>query len=76
MQGTVIALTVAVGDSVSSGDPVAVIEAMKMENSVPAPRDGIVETVLVAVGDAVGSGDTLITLQSDNSDNTDGAADA
>ena len=50
------------GDAVSQGQPLIVIEAMKMEHTIAAPRDGTVETVRYAVGDLVEEGAELIAL--------------
>ncbi len=55
-------LTVAEGDRVRAGDVVAVLEAMKMEVDVTAPRDGRVARVLCAPGDLVRPGQALVTL--------------
>jgi len=63
MQGTIIKLLVEVGDEVQSGDPVAVLEAMKMENNITAERAGTVAEVRVQVGDSVGSGDTIAVIE-------------
>ncbi|WP_244632565.1 MULTISPECIES: acetyl-CoA carboxylase biotin carboxyl carrier protein subunit [unclassified Microbacterium] len=52
MPGSVVAVHVADGDSVSAGEPLVSIEAMKMEHPVLAPHDGVVR-LLVAVGDQV-----------------------
>ncbi len=62
MQGTIIKLLVAVGDEVQAGDPVAVLEAMKMENNITAERAGTVSEIRVQVGDSVGSGDTIAVI--------------
>lgn len=62
MQGTVVKVAVAVGDTVAAGDLVAVVEAMKMENPVAAHRDGVITAVAVAVGNAVAAGATLAEL--------------
>ncbi len=51
------------GDAVKAGEILAVIEAMKMETSVLAPRDGVVDTVRVAKGDLVKAGELLMTLK-------------
>ena len=50
------------GATVASGDVVVILEAMKMETEVRAPRDGTVARVAVGVGDAVAAGDTLLEL--------------
>lgn len=62
MPGTILKVNVKVGDTVKSGDPVAVLEAMKMENEIVAPQDGTVASVNVSQGASVNSGDVLITL--------------
>jgi len=62
MPGRVVQLLVAAGDSVKQGQPLIVIEAMKMEHTIAAPRDGAVETVRYAVGDLVEEGAELIAL--------------
>ena len=62
LPGTVMSITVKVGDVVKSGDKVGVLEAMKMENEIMAPNDGTVGTVNVAKGQSVQSGATLLTL--------------
>lgn len=62
MQGTIVKVLVAVGDSVSAGDPVVVLEAMKMENHVTADSSGTVTEVRVAVGDSVGAGDVVAVI--------------
>jgi pyruvate carboxylase len=53
---------VAVGDEVTAGEPVAVIEAMKMESTITAPISGRVERVPVASGTRVERGDLLVVL--------------
>jgi methylmalonyl-CoA carboxyltransferase 1.3S subunit len=58
--GTVVTVLVEAGAEVKSGDTLLVVEAMKMETEVTAPKDGKVESVEVAVGDAVQSGQVLI----------------
>ena len=50
------------GDGVHKGDELCVIEAMKMGNSVKAPRDGAIRAVLVAPGQTVAFGAALVTL--------------
>jgi 3-methylcrotonyl-CoA carboxylase alpha subunit len=62
MPGRVIQLLVAAGDTVRRGEPLMIIEAMKMEHTVTAPVDGTVEAVRFTVGDLVEEGSELITL--------------
>jgi 3-methylcrotonyl-CoA carboxylase alpha subunit len=62
MPGKVIAFLAAVGDAVKIGQPLAVLEAMKMEHTITAPRDGTVRELLYAVGDQVGEGGELLRL--------------
>ena len=58
----VVMLQVAVGDVVTKGQGLAVVEAMKMESTVTSPRDGTVTELAVATGDAVEAGDLLVVL--------------
>ena len=60
--GKVFKLEKKPGDAVKAGDPVVVIEAMKMEIPVVAPQDGTVASIDVAVGDAVEAGAVLATM--------------
>ncbi len=62
MQGTIVKILVEVGQEVKSGDAVAVLEAMKMENQLQADKDGTVKAINVKAGDKVGSGDVLIVI--------------
>ena len=61
LPGIVVA-KVAVGDTVTKGQPLAVIEAMKMESTVTSPVDGTVAEVVVAAGASVEVGDLLVVL--------------
>jgi biotin carboxyl carrier protein len=63
MPGVLVALSVADGDDVVAGQTLAVIESMKMQTDIRAPRDGRVDRVLVAVGDTFGQGAPLIALE-------------
>lgn len=62
LQGTVQTIKVKVGDSVNAGDVVAVIEAMKMENDIPAVASGKVTAIHVSVGAKVAAGDVLLDI--------------
>jgi biotin carboxyl carrier protein len=62
MQGTIVQVLVEVGDSVSAGDVLCVLEAMKMENPIRAPKDGVVAEIRVQVGDTLGGGDVAVVL--------------
>ena len=62
MQGMVIKLNVNVGDKVSVGSTIAVIEAMKMENDIQSEVEGTVKEIFVEPGDAVSAGDMLMVI--------------
>lgn len=62
LPGTVVAVKVSAGQSVRSGEILAVIEAMKMENEVLAPKDGLVAQVVASQGSTVKTGDPLVIL--------------
>ena len=62
MPGKVISFLVAAGDAVTFGQPLAVMEAMKMEHTITAPRDGTIEALLYAPGDQVAEGGELLRL--------------
>lgn len=62
MPGTVLKLSVSVGNKVSEGTPLLVIEAMKMENEVISDRSGTVAKVIVAKGQTVKTGDPLVVI--------------
>lgn len=67
MPGQVVAFKVAVGDTVKKGEPLAVIEAMKIEHTITAPTDGVVAELLFAAGDLVADGDELLRIDSEGS---------
>lgn len=62
MPGKIVAAPAAAGDTVTKGQPIVVLEAMKMEHALVAPFDGVVESVSVAVGDQVGDGVVLAVV--------------
>ena len=61
--GTVWKIEVTVGDTVSEGDSVVILESMKMEMPVEAEDDGTVARILVAEGQSVQEGDPLVVLE-------------
>jgi 3-methylcrotonyl-CoA carboxylase alpha subunit len=62
MPGKIVAIHVEQGQVVAKGDPLLVMEAMKMEHTISAPGAGIVKELLFGVGDQVGDGAQLLTL--------------
>ncbi|WP_457576381.1 biotin/lipoyl-containing protein [Desulfomarina sp.] len=62
MPGTVISIPVSQGSSVTKGETLLVLEAMKMENDIKAPSDGTVQEIKVSEGASVNAGDILIVL--------------
>ncbi|MCP5266179.1 MAG: carbamoyl-phosphate synthase large subunit, partial [Burkholderiaceae bacterium] len=65
MQGTVISLAIAEGDTVRAGQPVLVLEAMKMQHEIVAAAGGIVRAITVSEGDTVFEGHPLIHVEAD-----------
>ena len=64
MPGVILDVSVKPGDTVTRGQEVAVLEAMKMQNSVKSPRDGTIAEVCVVPGQAVGHGDAIVRFAS------------
>ena len=62
MQGTIVKVLVEVGQEVSEGDAVVVLEAMKMENNINADKSGTVSEVRIGPGDTVGAGDVIVVI--------------
>ena len=62
MPGTIVKVNVKAGDSVKKGDVLCVLEAMKMENDIMAPADGVVATVEASQGASVATDAVLVTL--------------
>lgn len=62
LSGTVAQVATAVGDNVEVGDLLLVLEAMKMEHRIIAPRDGVIEAVLVKPGQTIRQGEELVRL--------------
>ena len=63
MPGKIIAVNVKAGDMVKQGDPMIVMEAMKMEMTLPAPRDGVIETISATRDALVADGYILLSLK-------------
>ena len=62
MPGNIVKINVKPGDSVKKGQVLLVLEAMKMENDITAPRDCTIASVNVSQGSQVNSGDTLVSF--------------
>ncbi len=62
MQGTIVKVLVEVGQEVSEGDAVVVLEAMKMENNINADKSGTISEVRISPGDTVGAGDVVVVI--------------
>jgi biotin carboxyl carrier protein len=62
MPGRVVKLLVAAGDTVTAGQPLCVVEAMKMQNELTAPAAGVVRSVRVQAGEQVAAGAILLQL--------------
>jgi biotin carboxyl carrier protein len=62
MPGVVVEILVAVGDSVEEGQPLLILEAMKMQNEISAPSSGRVKALHVEIGQALSAGEKLVTL--------------
>ena len=62
MPGTILDMKVSVGQAVKKGDVICVLEAMKMENDIPAPCDGVVVSINAQKGATVASNDIIVSL--------------
>jgi oxaloacetate decarboxylase alpha subunit/pyruvate carboxylase subunit B len=62
MPGMIVKYEKEVGDSVSQGETVVILEAMKMENALPAPASGTIKSVNFSSGDSVAKGDVLAVI--------------
>lgn len=62
MQGTIIKVNVKPGDSVKKGQVVCVLEAMKLENDIVSPVDGVVKQVLVDKGQQINNQDSMVVI--------------
>ena len=62
MPGTILDVKVSVGQNVKKGDVICVLEAMKMENDIPAPCDGTIASVNIQKGASVNANDIIATI--------------
>ncbi|MDK2819002.1 MAG: acetyl-CoA carboxylase biotin carboxyl carrier protein subunit [Spirochaetota bacterium] len=62
MQGNIWKIVKNIGDTVKTGETILILEAMKMENNIIAPKDGTIVSLLVKEGQLVDSGSTLVEL--------------
>lgn len=63
MPGKIVRVLKAAGDSVAKGEGVIVVEAMKMQNEMKSPRDGVVKDIKVSEGANVGAGEVLVIIE-------------
>lgn len=63
MPGTILKVNVKVGDTVKAGDSVVILEAMKMENDITAPKDGVVKELFVDEKQTVAKGEALFEVE-------------
>ena len=68
MQGTIVKIVASEGQAVSAGDPIVVLEAMKMEQPVTAHKDGTVTDLSVEVGQTVTTGTVICRIEDPNED--------
>ncbi|MFP5309817.1 MAG: biotin carboxylase N-terminal domain-containing protein [Actinomycetes bacterium] len=76
MPGTVVSVAVEAGATVSAGDPVLVLEAMKMQHTVAAPHDGVVTDIPVSAGEQVAAGAVLAVVHEHDPDQGQPAGDS
>jgi biotin carboxyl carrier protein len=62
LPGVIIEVSVKEGQQVKAGQKVAILEAMKMENEIPAPKDGTITEIHVHKGDTLQEGDPVVTI--------------
>ncbi|MFQ6075542.1 MAG: biotin/lipoyl-containing protein [Candidatus Bathyarchaeia archaeon] len=63
MPGVIVSINCGVGDRVEAGDPIMVLEAMKMENEIRAPKPGVVKRIQVSERQKVDHGDVLVVIE-------------
>ncbi len=59
----IVSLLVTAGDTVAVGDPIATLEAMKMESTITAPRDGTIQRIAATTGTRLEQGDLLLVIE-------------
>jgi biotin carboxyl carrier protein len=62
MPGRIVGVSVSIGDSVTKGQPILILESMKMENTITSPIDGTVSAIHVAASSSVQHGQTLAEI--------------
>lgn len=62
MPGTILDIRVSEGQSVKAGDILLILEAMKMENEIVSPKDGVVNRIHTSKSSTVSTGDSLVTI--------------
>ena len=62
MPGTILEIKVKEGQSIKSGDVLFILEAMKMENEIVSPKDGVVNAIYTSKGATVNTGEPMITI--------------
>jgi oxaloacetate decarboxylase alpha subunit/pyruvate carboxylase subunit B len=62
MPGMIVSYAKKVGDAIEKGETIAILEAMKMENSLPAPVSGTIKTINYKSGDSVSKNDVLCII--------------
>ncbi|MCW8847824.1 MAG: oxaloacetate decarboxylase, partial [Sedimenticola sp.] len=62
LAGNIFKVKVALGQTINAGDVIMIMEAMKMETEIRAPRGGVIATIAAKEGEAVQVGDTLVVL--------------
>ncbi len=62
MPGTILDVKVSEGQSVKSGDILFILEAMKMENEIVSPKDGVINKIYISKSATVSTGDSLVTI--------------
>lgn len=63
MPGKVVRIIASSGAEIKKGDPVIVVEAMKMQNEMKSPKDGVIKEIRFAEGDTVNAGDILAVIE-------------